>query len=412
MAAPPRRKSTRPIRKYRDWSSLPEELLECIGKMLPSPREAAKFRSICPAWCAALPFAKYIAPVLMLPDPDSPDGAINFYTPGDGGESSFTRNLPSLRGKRLCGSSGGWLALVDEAVSVTLLNPLTGATVELPPADERVVAASFRHVMTPDGIPSAMLLMESGHYAFVRVDDMKKRAFRQIVLSSSSSPGSGECVAMAALADSGTVAFCRVGVDRAWTLLETNLPAGPVTSVVHFRGSTFLAISDGGRAGGPGGISICDVGGAVPTATRIQGLHAAPKLTTYARSHLQVNGVLYVVATVSEDSTFLSHVYECNVMAAEPRWTRVTNTTNNGLTFFMSTNLSDFTAGYGGAPSVSTFKTNSVYCAKPALRRRRHRRVELEIIDIAHGTSELVQPCDNTIHDSGPLCWIQPNHWA
>ena len=108
--------------------------------MLPSRREAVKFRSICPAWRAALPFAMYIGPVLMLPfDPNSPDGAVTFYTAADGGETSFTRKLPSLRGKRLCGSSHGWLGLVDEAASVTLLNPLTGTTVKLPLVDERVV---------------------------------------------------------------------------------------------------------------------------------------------------------------------------------------------------------------------------------------------------------------------------------
>jgi hypothetical protein len=128
-----------------DWSTLPEELLECIGNMLQSRREAVKFRSICPTWRAALPFAKYIAPVLMLPfGPESLDGAVTFYTVADGGATTFTRNLPLLRGKKLCGSSRGWLALVDEAASVTLLNPLTGTTIELPPAVERVVGASFR----------------------------------------------------------------------------------------------------------------------------------------------------------------------------------------------------------------------------------------------------------------------------
>ena len=79
----------------------------------------------------------------------------------------------------------------------------------------------------------------------VRLEEMKKsEIFREIVLSSSS-PGSGDCVALAALAESSTVAFCRVGVDVAWTLLDTNGPKSCVTSVVHFGGSRFLAIFNG-----------------------------------------------------------------------------------------------------------------------------------------------------------------------
>jgi hypothetical protein len=59
--------------------------------------------------------------------PFHPDGtAVSFYRPTDG--ETIQRNLPVLRSKVVCGSSRGWLALVDEAANVTLLNPFTGAT--------------------------------------------------------------------------------------------------------------------------------------------------------------------------------------------------------------------------------------------------------------------------------------------
>jgi hypothetical protein len=116
-----------------------------------------------------------------------------------------------------------------------------------------------------------------------------------------------------------------------------------------------------------------------------------------------VKGKLYVVATVVQDATQLSHVYKCNILAVKPRWTRVMN--SRGLTFFMSSKL---TAGYGGAVSVSGFKTNSVYNAKPD---PPSDQLELEVIDIANGTSELFQPWHEEIQGSGALCWIQPNHW-
>ncbi|KAM3259633.1 hypothetical protein ACQJBY_051106 [Aegilops geniculata] len=412
MARPP---SPRPalLDEYRDWSSLPEELLEHIGKMLHSRRDAFKFRSMCPGWRAALLFTKFFAPMLMMLPfcPNSPDIAVTFFTAADGGETTLTRNLPSLRGKTLCGSLRGWLALVDEAGCVTLLNPLTGATVELPTADERVLAASYRHYTFPDG-NWVILPAVRGQHEWVRLEEMKKsEIFREIVLSSSS-PGSGDCVAMAALAESSTVAFCRVGVDVAWTLLDTNGPKSCVTSVVHFGGSRFLAIFNGhnGRFVSPevavvGAISMCDVAGASPTSTWIRSLHAAPKKKSdWACKYMQVNGELYLVASKVPGCTNLCRVYKSNIFAKRPKWIRVKNAP--GVTLFVSTN---FTKGDSeGAASVSGFKENSIYCMDYNVYRN---QLELKIIDIANGTCEF-QPFHGKIQDSaGTLCWIQPNHW-
>ncbi|KAM3277484.1 hypothetical protein ACQJBY_045399 [Aegilops geniculata] len=407
--------SPRPVLldEYRDWSSLPEELLEHIGKMLNSRRDAFKFRSMCPGWRAALPFTKFFAPMLMMLPfcPNSPDIAVTFFTAADSGETTFTRNLPSLRGKTLHGSSHGWLALVDEAGYVTLLNPLTGATVELPPADERVLAASYSHYTFPDG-NWVILPAVRGQHEWVRLEEMKKsEIFREIVLSSSS-PGSGDCVAMAALAESSIVAFCRVGVDATWMLLDTNVPKSCVTSVVHFGGSRFLAIFNGhsGRFVSPevavvGAISICDVAGAAPTATWIRSLHAAPKKKSdWASKYMQVNGELYLVASKVPGCTNLCRVYKSNIFANRPKWIRVKNAP--GVTLFVSTN---FTKGDSEGPaSVSGFKENSIYCMDYNVYRN---QLELKIIDIANGTCEF-QPFHGKIKDSaGTLCWIQPNHW-
>ncbi|XP_020198653.1 uncharacterized protein [Aegilops tauschii subsp. strangulata] len=359
MSPPPPCPSPRPVlleEEDPDWSTLPEELLECIGKMLPSRRHALQFRSICTAWRAVLPFARYIGPLLMLPyNRDSPDCPVTFYTVADGGETRFTRNLPSLRGNAMLGSSRGWLALVDdEAASLTLLNPLTDTTVELPPADEHVVVASFSQATMLDGIQTVILLADGD---VIKLDELKKSTmfcqkkmssvFSQIVLSSSS-PGSGDCVAMAALHGSSTVAFCRVGVDAAWSLLDTDLDC--VTLLVHLHGSRFLAIDDECS----GMFNICDVAGAAATATSVP-LSPAP---IYRRHYMEVNGELFVVGTMFQGSTYLWQVYKSNVFAATPSWTRVENA--GDLTLFLSSNFTP--AGYGGAVSVSGFKRNSAYC--------------------------------------------------
>ena len=125
-----------------DWrSGLPEDLLESIGQRLASGHDAASFRSACSPWRAAVPFATF-GPLLLLPfNPDS--DRVGFYCVPE--KKVLSKTLSDVCGKMACGSSCGWLALMDEAASVTLLNPFVGAcapSVELPPASEHVAAAS------------------------------------------------------------------------------------------------------------------------------------------------------------------------------------------------------------------------------------------------------------------------------
>jgi hypothetical protein len=113
---------------------------------------------------------------------------------------------------------------MDEAASVTLLNLFTGTRVELPPPDEHVTAAcSWTHVSNVDG--RWVLLPDDGNAeagSVIELNKMRDVFFQEIVLSAPPYPGR-ECVAMAVLANSTQVAFFRVGVDSAWTLLDTNL---------------------------------------------------------------------------------------------------------------------------------------------------------------------------------------------
>ncbi|XP_066323939.1 putative F-box protein At5g55150 [Miscanthus floridulus] len=161
-----------------DWrSGLPEDLPESIGQRLTSGHDAASFRSACSPWHAAVPFATF-GPLLLLPfDPDSDH--VGFYCVPE--KKILSKTLPDVRGKVACGSSCGWLALMDKMASVTLLNPFCP-----PDAADR------------------------------------------------------ECVAMAMLACSTEVAFCRVGVDSAWTLLDSKLEFF-MGSIVHCQ-DKFLTI--------------------------------------------------------------------------------------------------------------------------------------------------------------------------
>ena len=69
---------------------------------------------------------------------------------------------------------------------------------------------------------------------------MRDVFFRELVLSAPPDAADRECVAMAMLGCSKEVAFCRVGVDSAWTLLDTKLEFS-VGPIVHCQ-DKFLAI--------------------------------------------------------------------------------------------------------------------------------------------------------------------------
>ncbi|KAM0877019.1 hypothetical protein ACQ4PT_035802 [Festuca glaucescens] len=195
------------------------------------------------------------------------------------------------------------------------------------------------------------------------------------------------------------VAFCRVGVDRAWSLLDTNLTCC-VRGIVHCRGR-FVAI------GCDGEISILDVASAaVPNATPVPYFCLPDPLL--ARSYLQVNGELHVVGNVVRTSlrkrtiTYRTRVYKCDVFTAgTPVWSRVRS--NAHLTIFVSNN---FMASFGGA-SVPGLEPNSVCFSEPLYGRPDH---QLEITKISNGRSQLL-PYHPRIQGSEALCWIKPNLW-
>ncbi|XP_066316363.1 putative F-box protein At5g55150 [Miscanthus floridulus] len=243
MAQPPNPK--RRSLPLPDWrSGLPEDLLESIGQRLASGHDTASFRSACSPWHAAVPFATF-GPLLLLPfDPDA--DRIGFYYVPE--KKVLSKTLPGVRGKVACCSSCGCLALMDETASVTLLNPFAGARaprVELLSTGEHVaVASSSERVSRVHG---RWLLHPTNGYGdadaasrAIKLEDMRDVFFREIVLSAPPHVVGCKCVAMTMLGCSMEVAFCRVGVNSAWTLLDTKLEFS-VGSIVHCQ-DKFLAI--------------------------------------------------------------------------------------------------------------------------------------------------------------------------
>jgi hypothetical protein len=398
-------------RSMPDWSSgLPPELLEVIAKRLASGTDVASFRSVCTPWHAAVPF-KAFAPLLLLPfGPDSE--AVTVYSVAE--DKTLSLPLPpEARGKVPCGSSCGWLALMDETASVTLFNPFTGARIELPPANEDVAASSSVLVSKPKEGRRWVLHPEDDYgdaaddAIDIDLDEMRQVFFDEIVLSAPPDADGRGCVAMAVLADSTEVAFCRVGVDTAWTLVDTYLECS-VDTVVYCQGR-FLAVDCGGD------ISICSNianPGAPTTATPMPSLSPPDGLCN--RSYLlEWNGELYLVGAMLDlyrwgrlRFDYRVVVYRCsNLLDPTPTWSRVKDA--GDLTLFASTH---FRHGFGGT-SVSKLQRNSVYFSEPPYGHQDFRAHSLEIADIATGKSEVTKSFHPNVKGFEALGWIRPNLW-
>ncbi|XP_066373822.1 uncharacterized protein [Miscanthus floridulus] len=321
MAQPPNpKRRSLPLPNWR--SGLPEELLDSIGQRLASGHDAASFRSACSPWHAVVLFATF-GPLLLLPfDLDS--DRVSFYYVLE--KKVLSKTLPDVRGKVACGSSCGWLALMDEAASVTLLNPFVDARaprVKLPPAGEHVAAASSservsrvhgRWVLYPtNGYGDADAVCRS-----IKLEDMRDVFFREIMLSELPDAASRECVAMAMLGCSTEVAFCRVGVDSVWTLLDTKLEFS-IGSIVYYQ-DKFLAIDCTEE------ISVCssNAAGATPTATLL--LSLSPPAGLCHCSYLESNGELHIVGAMEHCWAFPGVMLDYRSIAGDADYQTVAGT--------------------------------------------------------------------------------------
>ncbi|XP_066368195.1 putative F-box protein At5g55150 [Miscanthus floridulus] len=405
MAQPPNLK--RRSLPLSDWrSGLPEDLLESIGQRLASGHDAASFRSACSPWRAAVPFATF-GPLLLLSfDPNS--DRVGFYCVPE--KKVLSKTLSDVRGKVACGSSCGWLVLMDEAASMTLLNPFAGARaprVELPLAGKHVEAASSsEHVSRVHG---RWVLHPTNDYGdtdaagrAIELEDMRDLFFREIVLSAPPDATGRECMAMSMLGCSTEAAFCRVGVDSAWTLLDTKLEFS-MGSIVHCQ-DKFLAIDCTGE------ISVCssNAADATPTATLLPSL--SPPTGLCHCSYLESNGELHIVGAMvstfheTQSFTYSSVIYKCNIHDRTPEWSKVRDIGDQ--TLFVSKHFNESSSG----TSVSKYKENKIYMSEPLYGDPYDLVHRLEIVDIATGASE-VKPVQEKMQGSEALGWIRPNLW-
>ncbi|XP_059629205.1 uncharacterized protein LOC132271750 [Cornus florida] len=123
-----------------DWAFLPKNLLDMILNKLVSFSEYVRFGAVCKPWQSVAmdnklkfiqnKFLKQV-PFLMVPSKDNSDERRGLYNITHNKVFDFQLCVPYQ--KRLSGSSHGWLFTVEETFGITLINPFSGATIELPP---------------------------------------------------------------------------------------------------------------------------------------------------------------------------------------------------------------------------------------------------------------------------------------
>ncbi|XP_024314205.1 uncharacterized protein LOC106866008 [Brachypodium distachyon] len=119
-----------------DWSSgLPGDLLNYIGTLLAVPGRIC-FRAVCRTWRAAIEYPAMPTPWAVIP---RTEGCSDSFTVLSAPTlNSFQWTPPGGLPARCVGSNAGWLALVTvvpepKHIRIYLVNPITGARVDLPP---------------------------------------------------------------------------------------------------------------------------------------------------------------------------------------------------------------------------------------------------------------------------------------
>ncbi|KAF3340322.1 F-box protein [Carex littledalei] len=200
-----------------DWYLLPPELHKAIGEKVTSLADYIRFRAVCRPWRSACsPRPNHLPlqlPWLMLPyQSDGNDDSIRLFY--DLSASKIHKlDLPETRGASICGSSHGWLVLQKDQV-VSLLNPITRATIPLPPftGPPFNIGIAPLHASNDDELFFA--IWEADKYTINLSDNFM--VWKAILTSSPLDPS---CMVFVFTGSKWQLAFCKIG-DECWTVIE------------------------------------------------------------------------------------------------------------------------------------------------------------------------------------------------
>ncbi|XP_059460504.1 F-box protein SKIP23-like [Corylus avellana] len=321
-----------------DWTQLPRELLESISGKLTIYADYLRFRAVCDSWrSSVLNTPRNLPPQLpwlMLPQVQSNPSHRAFF-------DLSTRKLHNLElleatshSKRCCGSSHGWLIVLDDSPAVLLLNPLTPSRLHLPPlsAFPNVVSFNYSEVGKEYALRGV-----SGEIYRRSLREMRNSFIKKVVLSSAPLKNKN-FIALAILNHSNILVYCKNG-DQSWSFIHV---ARFFCEDVIYYNDLFYAVDKNGA------IAVCDVNGSSPTVSVI-------------RPPLQLGGDMQYLVNSGDDELLLvtryvdlqyddtdpyvpSEFYKTvgfevfRMNWGEPRWERVTSLGDR--MFFIGENMS------------------------------------------------------------------------
>ncbi|XP_059646115.1 putative F-box protein At3g25750 [Cornus florida] len=201
-----------------DWAWLPKDLLAMILDKLVSLSDYVRFGVVCKEWQYVVMENKVEflqkkggrqVPFLMVPTEDNTEERRSLYSITHNKLYDFQLRVPYT--KRLSGSSHGWLFTVEESFALTLINPFSGDTIQLPPIMDR---AEFDRVEDDIDIDP-----EIGYYDTTPVEDEVDFEVMKATVSADPVLSPNDYIVSAIYSDNKTLAFFQPG-DKAWTYID------------------------------------------------------------------------------------------------------------------------------------------------------------------------------------------------
>lgn len=257
-----------------DWSELQPELIDSISKKLKIHKDYIRFRSVCSNWRTSTSKTPNHLPAqlpwLMLPHSHSHSQSQSqssnqphlqpFFSLSD--DKTYRLNLPEASNllRRRCGSSHGWLIILEETPAVFAINPLTRLKHHLPPlsAFPNVINFNFYDV----GREYTLRKSQGGGVYTCNLKEMRDTFVKKVVFSSSPSDDNMDYYyAVVILNQTGDLAYCKKG-DGVWKFIDD--AQSYCEDVVYHKGF-FYAVSKYGT------IAVCDICcGGLPNVSFIQ----------------------------------------------------------------------------------------------------------------------------------------------
>ncbi|WCJ44310.1 ascorbic acid mannose pathway regulator 1 [Euphorbia peplus] len=231
-----------------DWTQLPPELIVTLTLTLKTYTDYLNCRSICRSWRTSIPpTPSHLPPQLpwlMLPQSQSTTSRRAFFNLSS--DKFHFLNLPEAsHGRRHCGSSHGWLSILDDSPTILLLNPISRQKLYLPSLSSfpNVISFNYSDIGREYAFPDA-----SGDRFTSSLRQMRDCFIKKLVLSSSPVIDRN-FMAMAILSQTGDLAYCKNG-DHSWSIVESGRSF--CEDVIFMKGA-FFAVNKVGQ------VAVCDV---------------------------------------------------------------------------------------------------------------------------------------------------------